>query len=90
MIRKKLHQWWASDPDGQWQAATHVLDMPLTPQAAAEQSSRNFLTRMCFKSGAAFGGGMRLATQVADQTMIVGDDRSSFGDQPKLLPRSSP
>jgi hypothetical protein len=45
---------------------------------------------MCFRSGAAFGGGMRLATQVADQTMIVGDDRSSFGDQPKLLPRSSP
>jgi hypothetical protein len=31
---------------------------------------------MCFKSGAAFGGGMRLATQAADQIMIVGDDSS--------------
>jgi hypothetical protein len=45
---------------------------------------------MCFKSGAAFGGGMRLATQAADQTMIVGDDRWSFVEQPKLLPPSSP
>jgi hypothetical protein len=49
MIRKKLHQWWAWDSDGQWQAATHELDMPLTPQGAAKQSSRNFLTRMCIR-----------------------------------------
>ena len=33
---------------------------------------------MCFKSGAAFGGGMRLVTQAADQIMVVGDDHSLF------------
>jgi hypothetical protein len=45
---------------------------------------------MCFKSGAAFGGGMRLATQAADQIMVVGDDHSLFAERSKLLPRSSP
>jgi len=48
MIRKKPHRWWASGSDGPWQPPLNELDMPLTPQAAAlEQSSRNFLTRMC-------------------------------------------
>jgi hypothetical protein len=47
------------------------------------------MQELCFKNGVAFGGGMQLATQAADQTMIVGDDRSSFVEQPKLLPRSS-